>query len=716
MNLSINRVKFRNFLSYGHKWQDVILFPGINAIIGKDDKNRSNGSGKSSFVETITFALYGKTNKGLKKENLVNWKNKKNLIVELYFNVDDIDYKIVRGIKPDKFEIYKNNELIPQASDVREYQKFLEEEIIKYDFNTIKNLIYTNLNSIIPILKQSTPQKRKFLETIFDLEFYQTLNKKNDEKIKEYNDILYKNTINNDSNARSYEDLIEQRDKLVDKLNNLTVENDNNQLISLNNELLLLENKKFDLKESSDVVLLVKNEINKLESSIKGLQDKINYISKDIDNSLDEKLKQLEQYEKSLKKINLTSLNMKLEQISEIRNKVKDAITVLNNKISNYQIELTKFETEKKIKQKNLSLIENKNSCPICTRPFENNSIVKQYYKDIDEYDSCIDNFSLEIVRCREKIFELEGKISEYDKLEEKVNKNITLHNNLTIKICSLGDIRNEIEENSNKLKQIDDLKKQVISENILLEKRNDELKLFLEDEKKNQLIKDEYDKNVKKINDIKLEIIKLNASISFKNEQIDDVKKSIGEIETKIKDNDKKRNFYIKEKNEITDLLDYNSVIKSLLKDENIKQYAISYIMPYLTDRTNYYLSEAGCNFYVKFTDWLDIEIIGSGIDKCTYENLSGGEARSVDLALQLAFLEISKLQNNITIDTIVFDELLDSSIDSSGIEMLINICKKVCYENNYKLFVVTHRQEVSGFDNIYSVEKKEGYSTIIF
>lgn len=716
MNLSINHIKFRNFLSYGNKWQDVTLFPGMNAIVGKDDKNRSNGSGKSSFCETITFALFGKTNKGLKKENLVNWKNKKNLVVELDFSKDDNEYKVVRGIKPDIFEIYKNGKLIPQASDVREYQKFLEEEIIKYDFNTIKNLIYTNLNSIVPILKQTGPQKRKFLETIFDLEFYQTLNKKNDEKIKEYNNILYKNTINNDGNARTYDDLIAQKDKLVEKLNNLTVEDDINQLNIFNNELLVLENKKFDLKEPNDNILIVKNEINKIETSINGLKDKITYISNDIDNLIGEKLQQLEQYEKLLEKIDITALNTKLEQINKAKNKVNNVIKDYNNKISNYQIELSKLDTEKKIKQKSLSLIENENRCPICTRLFENNSIVERYYKDIHEYDISINDFSLRIVRCRDKIFELEDKISEYDKLEEKVKKNITLYNNLTLKVYSMGDIRVKFDENTNKLQQIKELNTQIITGGLLLEKRKDELSSLIDDDKNNQLVKAEYDKNIKKINDIKLEIIKLNSSIGFKSEQIDDVKKSITEIDEKLKKNDKVRLAYIKEKNEITDLLDYNSVLKSLLKDENIKQYAISYIMPYLTDRTNYYLSEAGCNFYVKFTDWLDVEIVGHGINKCTYENLSGGESRSVDLSLQLAFLEISKLQNNINIDTLIFDELLDSSIDSLGIEMLMNICKKICNENGYKLFVVTHRQEVTGFDNIYSVEKKEGYSTISF
>ena len=92
MRLEFDSVKFKNFLSFGSKWEELIFQHGINIILGP------NGSGKSSCMETIPFALFGKTHKDIKKADLINWKNRKQLEVQLSFSKGDDHYKVIRAI------------------------------------------------------------------------------------------------------------------------------------------------------------------------------------------------------------------------------------------------------------------------------------------------------------------------------------------------------------------------------------------------------------------------------------------------------------------------------------------------------------------------------------------------------------------------------------------------------------------------------------------
>jgi energy-coupling factor transporter ATP-binding protein EcfA2 len=111
-----------------------------------------------------------------------------------------------------------------------------------------------------------------------------------------------------------------------------------------------------------------------------------------------------------------------------------------------------------------------------------------------------------------------------------------------------------------------------------------------------------------------------------------------------------------------------------------------------------------------------LDETICGSGINEAKYGSLSGGEARSIDLAIQFAFLDIAKMKKGIFPDILLLDEILDSSIDGGGLNNILNIIKTKQYDENSKVFIITHRQEISDIDadNTYLITKKEGFSTI--
>jgi len=172
----------------------------------------------------------------------------------------------------------------------------------------------------------------------------------------------------------------------------------------------------------------------------------------------------------------------------------------------------------------------------------------------------------------------------------------------------------------------------------------------------------------------------------------------------------------FIKKQRTFNNIIDYLAAIRDICKDERVKQYAISSIMPYINQQVNHYLSEVGYGFYCVIDKWLESEIKGPGVSKATYGSLSGGEARGIDLAMQFALLDVARLQAGIWPDIVIMDEILDSSVDGKGIDKLMDIIKTKQHEENSKVFIISHRDEIGDefdADHTYFVEK-DGYSTV--
>ena len=119
------KLRYQNLLSTGNQFTEIDLNRTKSTLIVGE-----NGAGKSTFIEALTFALYGKPFRNINKPQLINAITNKNLLVELEFTVGKRDYMIRRGIKPTVFEIYQNGQLINQSADIREYQEMLEKQIL----------------------------------------------------------------------------------------------------------------------------------------------------------------------------------------------------------------------------------------------------------------------------------------------------------------------------------------------------------------------------------------------------------------------------------------------------------------------------------------------------------------------------------------------------------------------------------------------------------
>jgi DNA repair exonuclease SbcCD ATPase subunit len=726
MKIEIQNVEFKNFLSYGNNPQRLDFIEGINLVLGKNiESGRSNGAGKSSLIETIPFALFGKLSRPVNKAGIVNWKNGKHCEVKISFKKGDIKYTVLRAIKPDKLEIYENNSLIPIPSNVKTYQEMFENERLGFDYNTFMYLFYTNLNTNVPLLKMNTTQKRIFLERMFLLDTYTNLNSVSNEKIKGLEEKNFKQTVSIEQNEKTITDLEKQNDSLRLKL--INIEPYENEIRDAKAQYLM---KQKELSSTVDVVAIneriaeIETESTKLKETLDGIISTIRILEseniakekhiKDIKKQKDDHVIKLNNIDAQLRRDDVNIPTGYIETITSNIEKLHDDINV------NTEMKLQWTEAISTHKEKKRGLEETYKSlqggiCPTCNRKLTVKQLEKEYLSKIEsltekiidyqiKYQKLIDSIATKTERYNELKNDLDVVRTKQKKREALLVEHKTLSE---ITIPTYETDEQEILLNVEKIKQFTKVQKDFI---LKLEEKNGDLL-------KHKISLEQYNENKKQLD-------KLSDSIEALEKELLLRKSNKIEIETIIQENIIKINglkntikTITKGVSKVKELIDYLSYLKVLCKDENVKQYAISSYMSYLVQQTNFYLTEAGSSHYMKFNKWLDEEIHGPGVFDASYGNLSGGEARSIDLAIQFAFLDVGRLKTGIFPDILLLDEILDSSIDGNGLNNILKIIKTKQHEDKSKTFIITHRSEISDMDvdNTYIISKNSNGFSII-
>ncbi len=182
------KVRWKNFLSTGNVFSEVDLQGArTNLIVG------TNGAGKSTILDALTFSLFGKPFRKITKGMLVNSVNEKDCMTEIEFSIGKLDYKVIRGIKPNKFEIYCNGNIFNQESTVVEQQKNLEKNILKLNYKSFTQIVVLGSSTFVPFMRLPTTQRRDIIEDILDIQVFSTMNlllrdktRENNEEIKEF--------------------------------------------------------------------------------------------------------------------------------------------------------------------------------------------------------------------------------------------------------------------------------------------------------------------------------------------------------------------------------------------------------------------------------------------------------------------------------------------------------------------------------------------------
>ena len=164
-------LRWKNFLSTGNNWSELdFLKDKTTLVVGH------NGAGKSTMLDALAYALFGKAHRNIKNAQLVNSINKKGTLVEVTFNVAGSDFKIIRGQKPSVFEIWKGDVMLNQDSHAKEYQKILEQNILKLNHKSFHQIVVLGSSSFIPFMQLSANYRKDVIEDLLDIGVFSKMN------------------------------------------------------------------------------------------------------------------------------------------------------------------------------------------------------------------------------------------------------------------------------------------------------------------------------------------------------------------------------------------------------------------------------------------------------------------------------------------------------------------------------------------------------------
>ena len=177
--ITFEKVRWKNFLSTGNTFTEVDLTANkTNLIIG------TNGAGKSTILDALTFSLFSKPFRKINKPMLVNSVNEKDCMVEIEFKIGPNEFVVKRGIKPAKFEIWQNGAMLDQSSNAADYQKHLEQNILKMNYKSFTQIVVLGSSTFVPFMRLPLAQRREIIEDILDIQIFSMMNVALKDKMK----------------------------------------------------------------------------------------------------------------------------------------------------------------------------------------------------------------------------------------------------------------------------------------------------------------------------------------------------------------------------------------------------------------------------------------------------------------------------------------------------------------------------------------------------
>jgi len=336
-------IKWKNFLSTGNVYTKINLSKNKNTLIIGE-----NGAGKSTILDALTFALYNKPFRKINKGQLVNSINNKGAVVELEFSLYKNKYKIVRGIKPNIFEVYKNNDLINQNADSKDYQEYLEKHILKIGYKSFCQVVVLGSATFLPFMQLPAAQRREIVETLLDLQIFTTMNSVLKDKVQKNKEDF----IRVEEQKRNIEEKIIIIKKYIEKREQESKES--------------VETKEKEIEKIDEIIISKKEELKKVEKEYHELsQDisddkKITYentnlllLREKINSKIDmvsEEIKFLETNDDCPTCKQGIEESFKLESIDDKNDKLKeykDGLFLLKEKIFNNEKEMQSLNESK---------------------------------------------------------------------------------------------------------------------------------------------------------------------------------------------------------------------------------------------------------------------------------------------------------------------------------------------------------------------------------
>ena len=260
--ITFKTIKWRNFLSTGQHFTEIDFTKNkTNLIIG------TNGAGKSTILDALCFSLFGRSFRKINKPQLINTVNEKDCIVEVEFLIGTSEWKVIRGIKPNIFEIYCNDKVIDQVSASNDQQKWLEQTVLKMNYKSFTQIVILGSSAFVPFMQLPTSHRREVIEDLLDIKIFSSMNTVIKEKIRKIRDEV--KTL--ELKKESLFDKVEMQKNFIEEL-----ENRGNANINSNKEKIVnLDSEVVDcIKENTLIEEDVLKNIKKQEE-VSGASDKL---------------------------------------------------------------------------------------------------------------------------------------------------------------------------------------------------------------------------------------------------------------------------------------------------------------------------------------------------------------------------------------------------------------------------------------------------------
>ena len=273
--ITFKYVRWKNFLSTGNQFTEVQLDRNSTTLIIGE-----NGAGKSTILDALCFGLFNKPFRNISKKQLINSVNSGSTVVEVEFEVTGKKVKIIRGIKPNKFEIYVNEKMINQDANARDHQKYLEQQIMGLNYRSFTQVVILGSSTFVPFMQLPTKARREVVEDILDIKIFSLMNfllkgqtKELNEQIRdvEYQYDLTREKIN--LQEKFIRDIMENKTSIID--DNKAKVSENEQTIASKKETIgSLESQKTEISFDATEKTKVEQKLNKLSKAEAALQNK----------------------------------------------------------------------------------------------------------------------------------------------------------------------------------------------------------------------------------------------------------------------------------------------------------------------------------------------------------------------------------------------------------------------------------------------------------
>lgn len=390
MHIQFKKIRYKNILSVGNNFIEISLDKNHTTLI-----SGNNGSGKSTIIEAIVFALFNKTFRKINKPQLINSINKKDLLVELEFSISKDKYLIRRGIKPTIFEIWKNDELLNKDAASRDYQEYLEQNIIKMSLKSFTQIVILGSASYVPFMELPAGQRREIIEDLLDIQIFSVMNQLLKEKISENKNAIIENDhqiellttkLNSARNHNAELERLKQSEvgKLKKKISDILSEIERNkEEISVSEDnIKVLSEKTSDKKKNEEILDQIRKIDYDLKSKDKKISEELEFYSRhddcptckqalsvDFKNSMIENHRKKKQELKSaLEKLieKKKKIDQRLSEISEMEKEKNSLQTDLNERRISTKMLMTQLrsikndlqQAEKEVKEIDQSEIE----------------------------------------------------------------------------------------------------------------------------------------------------------------------------------------------------------------------------------------------------------------------------------------------------------------------------------------------------------------------